>query len=329
MIANLIRDKFLLSILVLSLLPIGWFGYFASDGARAIVLRNSLISEQGESSDFDWSPSQQPPGFREERGDIPGEFVNAVSGLKMEEGKGLNAAIEIARHLTERSGDGYSIRSNTTAAYRLIRETGTGYCSDYTQVFTALAHVHNLDVREWGFALDDYGGGHAFNEVFDESLDKWVFVDVFSGFYLVDRDTQVPISVLELRELLLAGRDDTLEFKRFRSERFDFRDEAQAWEFYTSGAQQMYLWWGNDVFTYEADGLVRAAGNISRMLEQLVAIALDKHLTFRVIATDQSASDWEQLKQIQRVTYAGLLFLVVGFVLLAGRLLYLLRLNSR
>lgn len=325
MIKRALRDRILLVTAVCSLLSLAWFAYFASDDSRGIVLRNALIAEKGTPGDFLWTPSGPPSDFRLETHPAPPELVDVAYYVPEQDVSGFTKTIDIARHLLQTKGDGLSIRADTATAYNLITKTGTGYCGDYTQVFVALAHINGIDVREWGFALDDYGGGHAFNEIYDEALGKWVFVDIFSGFYVVDRLTGVPLSVLELRDALLNRDLENVSISRFRDERFEFRDEAQAWEFYSEGAAQMFLWWGNDVFSYESNALVELSSRVSRALEQFVGIVVGAHVEIRAIPTKGSEADWSRLMVIRALSWAFILLLPLLAVVASWRLWQLLR----
>src|SRR3546814_14131094 len=93
-------------------------------------------------------------------------------------------------------------QSNTRETYEKIVGGEGGYCSDYTQSFNALALAAGLDVREWGFAWADMANGHAFNEIWDPTLQKWVFIDSFVSFYVIDRASGIPLSSREFRASL-------------------------------------------------------------------------------------------------------------------------------
>lgn len=49
------------------------------------------------------------------------------------------------------------------------------------------------------------GEGHAFNEIYDHRLAKWVVIHSFFSFHLTVRASGEPLSSLELRERLAAG----------------------------------------------------------------------------------------------------------------------------
>lgn len=325
MIKRAMRDRVLLWTVVCSLFPLAWLAYFASDETRGIVLRNALIAEEGAPADFSWTPAAPPTDYRNETQPAPRELVDVAYYVPEQNASGFTKTIDIARHLLQTKGDGLSIRADTATAYDLIRKTGSGYCGDYTQVFVALAHMNGIDVREWGFALDDYGGGHAFNEIYDEALGKWIFVDIFSGFYVVDRVTGVPLSVLELRDALLNRNLESVSISRFRDERFEFKDEAQAWEFYSKGAPQMFLWWGNDVFSYESNALVELSSRVSRPLEQFVGILAGAHLEIKAIPTKGSEADWSRLMLIRALSWTFILLLPLLAVVASWRILQLFR----
>src|SRR5262249_30709734 len=154
----------------------------------------------------------------------------------------LAKALRIAQHLRLTSRHGDPIQANTRETYEKIIGGQGGYCSDYTQAFNALALAAGLKVREWGFTWEDMANGHAFNEIWDEDLRKWVFIDAFTSFYVVDAATSQPLSALEFRASLLdepgAGPVKVIPIV---SERFGFKSPQRALDWYRRGVPQMFL----------------------------------------------------------------------------------------
>src|SRR3546814_14332335 len=78
--------------------------------------------------------------------------------------------------------------------------------------------------------------GHAFNEIWDPALQKWVFIDSFVSFYVVDRASGVPLSALEFRAALLEEPDaEAIEVMQTVPERFPFKSVERALDWYRRG----------------------------------------------------------------------------------------------
>ena len=171
----------------------------------------------------------------------------------------INRPLALARAITGGTiTRGNAIQSDTRETFRRITENNEGYCSDFTQVFNGLALAAHLPVREWGLSFDGFSGdGHAFSEIYDPALNKWVFLDTFNSFYVVDPVTQIPLSVLEFREQLESNPTALVGAVRFIDEgAFGMKDAATAIDYYRRGTAQFFLWFGNDVFHYDQNPLV-------------------------------------------------------------------------
>jgi hypothetical protein len=260
--------------------------------------RNSFIASVGEYAEFTWSPDQTPESFLLEQGAVPEEFLPIQAQLKSETIPGADnwqRALSVARHLSKGPGRGDGIMSNTYDAYKKIMTEKQGYCADYTQVFNGLAYLLDVPVREWGVAFDGFGGnGHAFSEVYDDNRGKWIFLDSFYSFYVEDATTHEPLSLLEFRRFLQGGGDGRqVKVTPVVAERFGFKSGEKALEYYKNGADQFYLWWGNNVFSYDKNFFVEMFGPISRALEEGAAILLGIRPKIKIIgsATNSEAVD--------------------------------------
>lgn len=120
--------------------------------------------------------------------------------------KTQNLSIWLVNHI--KGGRGLSMSSEKAIETMLAGEGGV--CSDMAQIFNNFCVVNNLKVREWGVTLipfnTDYGG-HSFNEVYCMELDKWVFVDVSNCLLFYSNTNEMPLSVMELYNLV---REDKL-----------------------------------------------------------------------------------------------------------------------
>jgi len=289
--------------------------------------RNSLIASVGAPTDFVWAPDQAPPEFRQESLPAPAQLLRAADAHREADAVGtMQALVQHLRSLPKRRGP---IQSNTLEAYRIIRAEGRGYCADYTQVFNGLAHAATLPVREWGMSFDRFSGdGHAFSEVYDTDSGQWVFVDPMHGFFVRDRATERPLSVLAFRERLATGTASASIEVVPIGDAFMFDSGQEAIEYYRAGADQFYLWFGNDVFSYDNHVLVRLLGPVSRPLEQLAAIFSGVHPTIRILPTATNQSEIDALfalrfRTIALIVTAGVLGVLILVQLvrlvLAGR----------
>jgi len=284
-----------------------------------IRFRNSLLANVGEPADFNWVPGAVPAEFNYETLLPPPVLANVSEEIRASSALAVPLMTEIVAHLRSQPKRSGPIKSTTVEAYRLITETGRGYCADYTQVFNGLAHSVKLPVREWGMSFDRFGGdGHAFNEVYDETNKQWVFVDPMNGFYVTDSTSGRPLSVLEFRDRLIEdGGFASINFVRI-GENFLFDSDREAFEYFQNGAAQFYQWFGNDVFSYDRHPVVRFLGPISRSMEQLAAIMLGIHPRIRIFPTDTNQSEIAALLRLRfqflGLVLAAFLLGVLGFV---------------
>ena len=286
--------------------------------------RNALLIDTGSRGDFSWAPDRIPDDFHYESTDPPVEFETGAPKLPIPV-DAVDAMTTLVVHLRTKPKRRGPIKSSTVVAYQTIVNTGRGYCADYTQVFNGLAHSVSLPVREWGMSFDRFNGdGHAFNEVFDADKGKWLFVDPMNAFYVQDADTNMPLSVLEFRErLALDSGFDTVDIVPI-GDKFLFGSDRDAFAYYANGANQFFLWFGNDVFSYDAHPVVRLFGPISRALEQLIAIGAGIHPRIRVFPTGNNEEEIRNL-MVFRNLVSGLLitWIVVALAILRALVLHL------
>jgi hypothetical protein len=170
-----------------------------------------------------------------------------------------------------------------------------------------LAYAAGIPIREWGMSFDDYSGnGHAFNEIYDESLSQWVLIDSYYSLYVAAREGGRPLSALEFRQRLAAGEGtDTIEVRPIVQKRFGFKDETRALEYYRRGVDRFYLFLGNNVFSYDAHPLVSSLTPYSRALEETAGIALGIRPEIRLMVTETNGP------AIQRLFFRRNLFFVL------------------
>lgn len=255
----------------------------ASPSTEAVRLRNAILIEPARSGDFAWTPDSVPADFPLDTASASPTFRKIVADLTGgRQIADLDLALLLAANLTHNAKNGEAIQSTLEDTYAKIQE-GYGYCSDFTNVFLGLAKAAGLFAREWAFSFDGFGGhGHAMVEVFDRQRGKWVFIDVFNNFRVVDAETGQPMSALEFHAYLKDG-GRQVKIVRNGAGRFGFKNDEHLFDYYRHGASQWYLWWGNAVFAYDASPLVEMLSPLSRSAEQLAAIAVGVHPRIKAI----------------------------------------------
>ena len=248
---------------------------------------------------------------------IPSAIQSAASKLT---GAGITAletatgTVRLLRSQPKRKGP---IKSTTEVAFRQITEFGRGYCADYTQVFLGISQATGLIAREWGMSFDNFSGvGHAFNEFWSERLQKWVFVDPLNGFY-VTQDS-MPLSTLQLHQALSAQQDNRLSVVDIGGA-FRFDSEAEAFDYYRQGLDEMWLWHNNDVLAYDRSFAPTVLGALPKSVEQLVGILLGDFPSARILPSDRNQSQIDQLQQFGRFILLSMLMLAVCSMLLVYR----------
>ncbi len=252
-------------------------------------IRNSLIADIGQADDFSWAPTNIPPDFLLEKAPIPVEFKQLVERLdkSYSESDSWGKSLQISQHLEQGPGRGDGIKSSTLNTYKTMMTSKAGYCSDYTQVFNGIAYSADIPVREWGMSFDGYSGrGHAFNEIYDHRIGKWIFVDSFNSFYVLDKKTNIALSAIEFSEKLKQNKTDEITITPITPERFGFRDTNHAIEYYRRGADQFFLWFGNNVLSYDNHFAIRTLGSTSRAIEQIIGITLGIFPRIKLIPSD-------------------------------------------
>ena len=285
-------------------------------------IRNSLILRVGVPSDFDWKPGNWPASFRVERGPLPASLPKKETLLharNIDTHSAWQTALELARHLASGPGLGSSIKSNTVESYYTILSENRGYCADYTQVFNGLAYAAGVAVREWGMTFDGYANdGHAFSEIFDPDRQKWIFLDTYYSFYIENPESGVPLSVLELRQALRSGElEKRLLVVPIDPIRFGFKIRENALNYYRRGADQFFLIFGNDVFTFDRNPVVRGLSVVSRTLAQGAAIVLGIYPKLVIIPSETNSRMIGDLQQRRNVFFKTVILVFILSVALA------------
>lgn len=255
---------------VLSLAP------YLTSSTELVRMRNALVLIDESSTGFDWTPLNVPPSYMQERGPVDPFFVDVAARL------GLAAlpddwerALAISRHLLGSSPvlQGGAIKLDLRRTYRRIVRSGQGYCGDFVDVFMAIALAAGMPVRSWAFSFDGFGGdGHIWPEIWNRQLGRWQLVGIFNNYYFFETPG-VPLSALEFRQAMLSDSPRLKLAPLDPGARVGWSIEEEAWRYYRLGLPEWYMWWGNNVFTYDRALLVRTFSGVSRSLEQLGGIA--------------------------------------------------------
>lgn len=280
--------------LLLSVAGVGYVVVNVDNAQDLVRVRNALIFDVAGDESFAWTPDSIPSDFHLERRSAPAELTSVVGRVTDTSSAGESMfarSLSIADHLVSADHrDAAPIQSDTMGTYKQIVANGHGYCADYTQAFNGLAHAGGIPVREWGMSFDRFSGdGHAFSEIYDVTIGKWMFVDSFYSFYVVDA-AGIPMSVTEFHQSL--SDDDSVDSATvvpIDASAFGFPDGERAKEYYRQGMRNLYLWMGNDVFSYDTHTLLRALASRSRSLQQLAAIGFGLHP--RILILDQPSAE--------------------------------------
>jgi hypothetical protein len=299
----------------------------------AVRVRNSMVVELGEPGDVAWSPNVIPEEFNWEERPAPIDFVDVVKDVLRDAPADMTdfeTALRLARHLRANAREGQPIQDNAWLTYERITTGQGGYCSDFTQTINALSLTAGLDVREWGFTWETLANGHAFNEIWEPSLNKWVFLDSHHGFYAVDGDSGIPLSALEFRSHLMDGDDaDTVRLLPIDGGTFDEARVDIERSFYSRGMPRMFLLLGNNVFSYDAHPLIQLTEALPRSVEMLTAILLGQHPRFLFIPPKDRPDLGKEVEDLVWIRNLNLLLVFAGIVSAVGATFLLISLLSR
>jgi len=226
-------------------------------------MRNALLLLESQPSDFNWTPANVPTDFRQARGAVDPFFLEIAQKLKLDAlPSDWDRALAISSHLLGSSPvlNGGAVMSDLHGTYQRIVDKGDGYCGDFVDVFVAISLAAGIPVRAWAFAFDGFGGdGHIWAEIWNRQLHHWQLVDVFNNYYFFE-EPGAPLAALEFRQALMQKSTKLRLAPLHSGARVGWIHEEKAWTYYQRGLDQWYLWWGNDVFTYDNAWWVRRSG---------------------------------------------------------------------
>ncbi len=274
------------SLIVLLLAVLSLAPYLVSS-TELVRMRNALLMTEGANAEFSWTPNDVPADYLLERGPVDPFFSEIAGRLQLQSlPDDWARALAISRHLLGGSPTlhGGAVMDDLRNTYKRIVVDGDGYCGDFVDVFSAIAIAGGMSVRTWAFSFDGFGGhGHIWPEIWNAQLGKWQLLDVFNNTYFPGPNGDA-LSAIELRNRLLQSNLQIQREPLLSSRRFGMPVDHKAWDYYRRGVTEWYMWWGNNVFTYDSALLVRAFAGISRSLEQLGAMAQGVHPSIRVLA---------------------------------------------
>ena len=242
---------------------------YLGNGQDIALIRNSLVYEtRSDEATFLAAPTAPPPltttqAWRDAAG---------AAGALDAQSSDFERALALVRHLDQPGYPrGGMLALPSLDTYRAMRDSGRGYCADYTQVFLALAEAAGLSAREWGISFNGYSGaGHALIEIYARELRSWVMLDVFNGLYVSD-EAHRPLSLPALRARLVRGEQAGLNVEVV-ADIMPFASPALALHYLDRGMPRAYLW--TDAHSAgQPQALLDAISRRSRAIAQLLAIA--------------------------------------------------------
>jgi hypothetical protein len=302
------------------IVALAWLALLMLPAERAVRVRNAFLMRRGRREHFNWTPTETPQGFRQERRKAPGVIEEAVSaaGVRDEDNdwqRALRLVEMLVRHARYEGG----IRADLATTFEGI-VAGHGYCADYVRVYLAAAVEVGLFCRQWAFSFDGFGGhGHTFVEVYDRQRAAWAFLDVHNNVYAVLAGTAAPVDALALHDALL-GAPESIEFRQAAPGRLGFPHFEKLLDYYRRGAEHWYLWWGNDVVTREQGGMARGLRLISGRLSHLAGSILGSLPPLVVLATPENEAAIARMEGLRRRVLGVAVLCVVLFVSLVGQL---------
>jgi hypothetical protein len=291
--------------IVILLALLGYLAWLSSPSSEAVRLRNALLLEPAQAAAFDWAPQRVPPDFKRDQGAPGATFTRVAQELGWaQERSEWRRGLLIARHVREPMAGLGPIFGDLETTYQQILQ-GRGYCGDATDVFLALAKPAGLWARQWGFSVDRFGGkGHAIVEVYDNELRQWVYLDVFYNYYVLDAQTQRPLSALEVRAALLGNTFDAQIVPISPKRPVDFNHGKQL-EWFRRGADHWFLWWGNNLESLDQQSSLGRAWHVlppaaAHAVEQLRGMMAGAYPHMRVVESGSNRADIDDMLRLKK-----------------------------
>ncbi len=297
---------------VLSLVP------YMTSSTELVRMRHALLLvdvADASSASFAWTPHNVPQDFLQERGPVDPFFAERAAGLHLDAlPDDWQRVLAISRHLLSSQPQltGGAIQGDLRTTYQQIVGAGEGYCGDFVRAFTAMATAAGIPVRNWAFSLDGFGGhGHVWPEIWNRQQQAWQLLDVFDNYYFVHAEGR-PLSALELRAALQQAPQTLRLLPLDPQARPGYVIERKAWDYFQRGVPQWFLWWGNNVFSYDRQPLVRLFAGRSRALEQLAGAVTGAYPGLMVVDDPASRPALQALQRLRWHLLAAALLVVCG-----------------
>ena len=234
----------------------------------------------------------------------------------------------IVHFLSSRHKRGKPIHKTFELTLKSIQRN-EGVCSDYVKVFNGLANAANIPFRRWGISFDSYlGWGHAFGEIYDNILQKWIMVDPFNACYVRRKSDDMPLSAMQFRAYMLSHSDTSrLYLEKIDPNGLQFPDDSSYFHYYGDGIQRMIMMSGNNVFSFENHFASRWVIGKSQSLAQTIGIVLHIYPRALIVRRDMEPVAYDVLMQEKRFTLIFLIF--VSIWICFGILLFFTKMKRR
>lgn len=216
-----------------------------------------------------------------------------------------------------RSGDNRPIYRMALLDKVVETQRGSGFCSDYVEIFLALSAVNGLTARE---VQNDV---HGFADFFSRTRSKWVFVDPQYGILATD-EAGTYLSSLELRQRRLTGLSVRFVFFGTADGTIKSEEDPRFRALYgdASRFKRYVLTYGNNVLTEasRSESMAFLPWEARQLL--LYASATKPHL---LVLADSFADEYVRHAQWYRLVF----FVISGYFVIALSCYPLLALVTR
>lgn len=205
---KIIRKNLLICILIIVVVDaaIGYF-LFKSRSFSHLAIWN--IKESDKKDYFYWKPESAPEYFNFESTDDNrlAIFRDEIMPFIQYEKSDFKIILKVVKHVMNVSSSNVQpkLALKWDSPYGMLTQVKDGAsanCFHRAILFSTYLSAIGIKSRLWALENERFEAiAHTVNEVYVESLKKWVFMDTMFGFYAVESDK--PLSFLESRERLL------------------------------------------------------------------------------------------------------------------------------
>ena len=132
--------------------------------------------------------------------DVAPIFQETFNEINLSGKTDLEKSLTISKFLTTKIIGGPGLGLSSDGALHKMLNGRAGVCSDFSQIYNVFCLLAGIKVREYGVVEKFYNPqfGHTFNEIYSRELQKWVMLDVGKGIYYRDKQSQQPLSAMEI-----------------------------------------------------------------------------------------------------------------------------------